>query len=48
MLAAVVDGGYALSAGAARRHPASPALSRVLRRAAGTAFLGLAALTCLG
>lgn len=47
-LAAVVDGGYALSAGAARRRPVSPAMSRVLRRAAGTAFLSLAALTCFG
>jgi len=48
LLAAVVDGGYALSAVAARRRTASPAMSRILRRASGTAFLGLAALTCLG
>ena len=48
MLAAVVDGGYALSAGAARRRPVSPAMSRTLRRASGTAFLGLAAFACLG
>ncbi len=47
-LAAVVDGTYALSAGAARRRPASPAMSRVLRKASGTAFLSLAALTWIG
>ena len=47
-LAAVVDGTYALSAGAARRRPASPAMSQILRRASGTAFLGLAALTWFG
>jgi threonine/homoserine/homoserine lactone efflux protein len=48
MLAAVVDSGYALSAVVARRRPASPATARVLRRASGAAFLGLAALTCFG
>ncbi len=47
-LAAVVDGSYALSAGAARRRPASPAMSQILRRASGTAFLSLAALSWFG
>ena len=47
-LAVVVDGTYALSAGAARRRPASPAMSQILRGASGTAFLSLAALTWFG
>ncbi len=48
LLAAVVDGTYALSAGVARRRPASAASSQVLQRASGVAFLSLAALTWFG
>ncbi len=47
-VAALVDGAYALSAGVARRRPASVATAQMLRRASGTAFLSLAALTWLG
>ena len=39
--------GYALAAGAARRHQRVPGISRSLQRGAGTAFLGLALLSVL-
>ncbi len=48
VVAVVVDGGYAVMAARAVRRGISPSAARWGRRASGTAFLGLAAVTLVG